>query len=127
MTYIHSPNLTFLLKPILEAILKANDTIINYIGERLLRCVSTHIITDWTTYGGKLSRNPDNIAMLIPLKTVSVGSGIEGTRNGISIFIKLFFVTFVVIVYINGIICQRGLIKVAQHLAVCSSDTLAGS
>jgi len=45
MKYIHSPNLTLFLKPILEAILKANDTIINYIGERLFHCVSTHSLS----------------------------------------------------------------------------------
>jgi len=53
--------------------------------------------------------------MLILLKTLSLKSSVEGTRNKISIF-KLFL----------GIVCQRGLVMVAQHLAVYSSDTLAG-
>ena len=45
MMYIHGPDLTLLLKPIFEAILKANDTIIDYLGERLLRCISTHSLS----------------------------------------------------------------------------------
>ena len=43
MTYIRSPDLTLFLKPILEAILKANDAIIDDLGERLLPCVTTHL------------------------------------------------------------------------------------